>query len=151
MNSYVLRVFAVLALIVTSAASSYAGSADRITLQIPFAFTVGERTLPAGTYGVRQLSPGCVALVSSESGHATMLLTAAIPAERMPTRAKLVFHRYGTQYFLAEVWTPERSQGQQPPTSAAERSLQRQLKEQGEDGLARASAEPDVVTLLARR
>jgi hypothetical protein len=152
MKGYALRTLALVILVVTTAAASYAGSADRITLHIPFQFTAGARTLPAGVYGIRPMSSTRVALVRIDKGHrdSTMLSTIAISADVMPTRAKLVFHRYGRQYFLVQVWTPERNLGHELPASAAEQALKKQL-EQSNNPLATNGAEPQVVTLVAGR
>jgi len=40
---------------------------------------------------------------------------------------KLVFHRYGNEYFLAEVWTNRNTIGRSMKQTGAERGLARQL------------------------
>jgi hypothetical protein len=37
-----------------------------------------------------------------------------------PEVSKLVFHRYGSQYFLAQVWTEGNNRGQELPKSGRE-------------------------------
>jgi hypothetical protein len=37
--------------------------------------------------------------------------------------ARLVFHRYGNQYFLHQVWTTDLDSGRELPASKQERSL----------------------------
>ncbi len=145
------RLLAVLALVGISATASFAGSADRISLHVPFAFTVGKQVLPAGTYDVRPLSSTRVALVDRENRRTTMILAMAAQAAEMATTAKLVFHRYGDQYFLAEVWTPERNQHHELYTSPAEQKLQKQLENGGENRLAGSVAKPERVTIVATR
>ena len=37
--------------------------------------------------------------------------------------SKLVFHRYGSQYFLAQIWTAGNDRGQELPESGREREV----------------------------
>jgi hypothetical protein len=71
---------------------------------IPFDFTVGQRLLPAGTYVIRPLGPGVIAVrgwKENELVSATTLITSANEVSKNPDT--LVFHRYGDQYFLSEI------------------------------------------------
>jgi hypothetical protein len=71
---------------------------------IPFDFTVGQRLLPAGTYVIRPLGPGVIAVrgwKGNELVSATTLITSANEVSKNPDT--LVFHRYGDQYFLSEI------------------------------------------------
>jgi hypothetical protein len=70
---------------------------------IPFGFTAGTQSFAAGEYQVGQLSSHVIR-VQSTDGHANMLLLAnADEPGKVPGIAKLVFHRYGNQYFLARM------------------------------------------------
>ena len=111
---------------------------------------MGERVLPAGIYRVQPMSSTRVALVRMGEGQpeSTMASTMAVAGHVIPTHAKLVFRRYGQQYFLAQIWTPERNLSHELATSAAERSLKRQLK-QTDDRLARGGSEAEVITLVS--
>ncbi len=76
-----------------------------LTATVPFAFTVENSNLPAGTYTVSTLPPYNMIKVQSVDGRKV----AMIPAIPSPTSAeseqtKLVFHRIGNEYFLAQVW-----------------------------------------------
>jgi len=88
-----------------SAASgrTVAAASEELRCQIPFSFTVNKATLPPGTYtvGVDQ-EAGMVEL--RDMGHAAFALGIPFHEARVPD-AKLVFHRYGDQYVLREVWT----------------------------------------------
>lgn len=75
---------------------------------IPFAFTAGNATLPAGKYVVRfSPAPFSVALAGPDQNiHVLNGWPSGVSAET-PT---LVFHRYGNQYFLSEIRNgPQRS------------------------------------------
>jgi hypothetical protein len=77
---------------------------------IPFAFFAGGVQLPAGEY--RAYHPGnpYVVVIEKKDGTAraiTYVRPSAVNANQNST--KLVFNKYGSQYFLAEIWT-ERGQ-----------------------------------------
>lgn len=88
-----------------SAASvrTLAAASEELRSQIPFSFTVNKATLPPGSYRVDvDNETGMVDL--RDMGHAAFAL--GIPFDDSRTQgAKLVFHRYGDQYVLREIWT----------------------------------------------
>jgi len=114
---------------ILAATSAYAQSADRISMKIPFNFIAGEKTLPAGEYIVRSDFPSRVTLIRTADGRRehTTILTMPVPPETTPFTAKLVFHRYGDQYFLHQVWTPASERGGQLSQSRAERAKANEL------------------------
>ena len=73
---------------------------------VPFAFTVENTALPAGTYTVYVLAPYTMMIkVQSADGRKAVMI-AAIPSQELKEskQVKLVFHRFGNEYFLAQVW-----------------------------------------------
>lgn len=99
---------------------------DHIRAKIPFDFVVGDKKLPAGEYfiGNAQITSNIVLRISSRNGVANTL---TIPVQvGTPTDAtKLVFHRYGDQYFLFQVWQAGAKTGRAVPRSDAERDVER--------------------------
>jgi hypothetical protein len=80
-----------------------AAVSEELRCDIPFSFTVNHATLPPGTYRVDvDNEAGMVEL--RDMGHAAFAL--GIPFDDSRVReTKLVFHRYGDQYVLREIWT----------------------------------------------
>jgi hypothetical protein len=75
---------------------------SRLTANIPFAFHVGRDTLPAGKYRVREIVGSAVQLLSVTGDRAAAINT--LPIWNADGRvSKLVFNRYGNDYFLSEV------------------------------------------------
>lgn len=72
---------------------------------IPFAFTVENTPLPAGTYTISTLYPYNMIKVRSADGRRVAWI-AAIPSSKLEgaQRTKLVFHRFDDEYFLVQVW-----------------------------------------------
>jgi hypothetical protein len=92
---------------------------------VPFDFTVGASTLPAGDYIIDRAQPS-VLRVRAENGTGKGVLTLANAAYRDDRKAgsgKLVFNRIGDAYFLEKVWVPGDSIGAQLPKGAVEKEL----------------------------
>jgi hypothetical protein len=99
------RIFATALLAAASLMAPIGVSAQsRQQATIPFDFTVGQRLLPAGTYVIRPLGRGVIAVrgwKGNELISATTLITSTNEVSKNPDT--LVFHRYGDQYFLSEI------------------------------------------------
>jgi hypothetical protein len=119
-------------LLVTVVASAQGQTlASRVSAQIPFDFSIGEKKLPSGKYSVgrlRQNSDDVVISVEDQGGRSKALRT-SIPVvnANMTERAKLVFHRYGDQYFLYQVWPAGATTGRQFLRSRSEREVRENL------------------------
>ena len=101
----------------------------RITATIPFEFSVGDKKLEAGKYSfgrARQGSDDTLLSVDDQTGH-WKAIGASTAVQTLVTRQRprLIFHRYGDQYFLFQVWSAGASTGRQFLKSKQERELQR--------------------------
>jgi hypothetical protein len=95
-----------------AAASVYAQGP--LTVQIPFDFHAGATVMRAGEYTVdTHAAQGMVRLRSADSKSAVMLLSNNVQARSTPERGKLVFNRYGEDYFLSQVWSPGSDTGRE--------------------------------------
>ena len=99
-----------------------------VTAEIPFDFVVGNKTLAAGRYMVSSATSDgqAIRIRNSDGKSGAFRLTIQVPEKSQKRNAKLVFHRYGQQYFLAEVWSGG-SWGNQLATCSHERNLRREL------------------------
>lgn len=133
MNKQIMKVLTktslLAAMLLVSAVTSTKGQSleYRIRANIPFDFSIGDTKLPAGEYSVArtmQNSGDSVLSVSELTGNLHSI-SAVFPVESWHIRdqARLVFHRYGDQYFLFQVWPPSASTGRQFIKSRAERQL----------------------------
>lgn len=95
---------------------------------IPFAFKVGDKTLPAGHYLFKRArqNDDLVLQVSSVKGESTVFRN-TIPATTLKAKdtGLLIFHRYNDEYFLSQVWPAGELTGRALPASRNERQLQR--------------------------
>ena len=84
------------------AAMTVPAEATDVRAKIPFTFTVSKATLPPGTYSLT--TNGTSALLVRGAGSGAVSLTLSVQNSDQ-SEAKLVFHRYGEQYVLREVWS----------------------------------------------
>src|SRR6267154_4256737 len=110
MKKQTLRSFTVLSLLLMVTAVTASAQSERIrVINIPFNFIVDQKTLPAGEYTVEpnRKDSDRVWLIQSSDGHAGVLvMTMLSHASKTQEKVKLVFHQYGAQYFLSQIWTP---------------------------------------------
>ena len=87
-------------------------------VSIPFSFTVDNQTLPAGVYFVKAVTPEhSISLTSADSKHATIVSDLPNYAGAPSLNSRLVFHKYGNEYFLTQVWTKGESVARNPYVS----------------------------------
>ena len=126
---YIQRAIAFSGLLVLLTFSSAFGQSDRQTIiHIPFNFTVGEKSFPAGKYVIernRNNSDTVWVIKQKDDGGSAILLTQPVRANDVVEETRLVFNRYDDSYFLAEFWTVGSQTGHQIPTSKQERALEK--------------------------
>lgn len=157
MKKDLLKGFTMLALIValalaTAAASANAQSSKNVVANIPFEFIAGDVAMPSGEYALRVTTgSGNLMIRSTDAKVAALRLTIPIEPKNHRTQARLVFHRYGQRYFLAEVWTGADSTGRQLLKSRQERAIERELASiTSKSELAQSSYEIVEVVAVAR-
>ena len=108
MKKKALKVLSIASLwIMLAGVSVYAGSDIAIRAEIPFEFVAGTKTYPAGTYAVEYTDPQGVLVVQigEDERRRTVLWSNTVPAKSWQDNSpKLIFDRYGEQYFLTQVW-----------------------------------------------
>lgn len=148
MRKQLFGTLATLSLLLTlTIVSVQAQSRNRITAHVPFAFQIGDKTLPAGDYSVKRLSQNAL-LVESADGEQSAVAQSPRSVESnvnaKPSTEKLVFRQYGDQYFLAQVWMTRSNTGRAINMTDAERKAAGELK------LAQNGAKPQIIEISAR-
>jgi hypothetical protein len=146
MKKHMTRFFALFGfLFVLAAAATFAQSGPTLTANIPFDFSVANRTLPAGEYTVKGGATAGTIVVRNDDGKGAVSVWAqSTGSNGTAKKAALVFHRYGNQYFLARVIYADGSEGREIMMSKTEKRL---IK--GSDRLAQNQVEPEIVTIIA--
>jgi hypothetical protein len=116
------QLFALIGLgLLLATASAYAQTGV-VKASVPFNFIVSKTQLPAGQYRIQPLGvTGSAMTIQSPDGKfAQAFLPNACSSPQAQKTTKLIFHRYGSQYFLAEFWRAGNDRGQELPRSGRE-------------------------------
>jgi len=104
-----------------TAASVFAqmtSSQQLMKVNIPFAFGVVDQSLPAGQYLVLTVTPErSIRIVSADGKHSAIVHTLPNYASSPSENSRLVFHRYGNEYSLTQVWTAGQNVARNPLSS----------------------------------
>ena len=142
---FIHRFIPVLALLFTLAATSYAQSARRTVILIPFDFVAGEKVLPAGTYRiepVRRDSYTAWEIQSTSASAGAVVMTSALGGNKAGAESRLVFQKYGETHVLAQVWPSSDMAGREVVQSRRTRVTIESLAGKGQ--------KPEAVTVAAR-
>ena len=105
-------------------------SGQRVIANIPFAFYVGDKTLPAGRYAITVLNSTSdrqfLQLRSADGRSIAMVLTIRATG-KASEKTKLLFRRYGDQYFFAHAQVAGDSITLSALKSRAERAQERAI------------------------
>ena len=86
-------------------ATAQTSSTQRVTASIPFTFSVGKTTLPAGRYTITVLNPTSdrkVLQIRSLNGRSSAMIFTTGVIGTASDDAKLVFERYDDRYVFAQ-------------------------------------------------
>ncbi|MEP7271504.1 MAG: hypothetical protein ABI882_08355 [Acidobacteriota bacterium] len=116
-------VLTVTLLVAAVATAGLAQSRTTMRAKIPFKFSVGSQLLPSGNYTVARPG-GSLVLIRADNGKGAAFTQSIGKQGRVESnQSKLVFRRYGDQYFLAQMWTKGEVSGLTFPVSSAEKKL----------------------------
>ena len=136
------RAFAALSALALLASASAFAQSDPIKFDIPFAFHVGDRILPAGKYSVTPSTGQTHALTirGIENKTGLMVLTDGVYTLRRPSAPTLEFMRYGRDFFLERFQDPGYDVGRQLHPSKTEMLIAAKA----------AETKPHLIVLAAR-
>lgn len=105
MKHQLLKLTALLAIFLGLAvAGVHAQAPSKVEVNIPFAFSAGTKTLQPGVYSIKRLSGNYLTLRSTD-GKSTVILNAPLNLTSLDDKGeRLVFKKYGDQYFLSQIW-----------------------------------------------
>ena len=135
MKTKIMTTFAAVGLLLTLAIVSVSAQTPTgAQVNIPFDFTAGKANLKAGTYTITRGS-GTALKLRSADGKNTVMITAPLTIGSRDFKAgeRLVFNRYGTEFFLTQVWLSVDS-GRQLLPSSAEKTAAREFAKRTSDG-----------------
>jgi hypothetical protein len=106
-----------------------------IRANVPFDFTVGNKSLPSGNYQFLMDSARSSHMVFIRSADQQMIvLTRTGESGNLPGNAtRLVFYKYGEHYFLREIHCPTAALNAAFPQSKLEKQTRQQMAWMGPD------------------
>ena len=126
--------------------------AYRVKANIPFDFTFGEKKLPAGEYSIgratQNSSDTVLSLTDADGRSRAIRWSMAVEQSNSQSKASLVFHRYGDQYFLVQVWPAGAAVGREFPKSRSERDAGRKLARNSSVATMTEDARVETVTIV---
>jgi hypothetical protein len=123
-------------LMASGAANAQLGSTKELSFNVPFDYNVGKATMKAGNCSVQHAGTQNALLIRG-NGSSALALSGSVSGKAV-SETKLVFNKYGDQYFLAQVWVQGDDIGEQLPRTRMENELI-------------SKAQPDSVVILARK
>ena len=131
MHKYAYQVLTALTLVAWLMVPATQAQSIMLKADIPFDFLVGDKRLPSGQYHVKSLNPVLTQIESKDARSTAIVLTTGMQAAKISDTGKLVFNRYGDQYFLSKIWVPSTDTGRQLPKSRFEREVAQRLSNGG--------------------
>jgi hypothetical protein len=104
-------------------ASGFGQLSIPLKANIPFDFQVGNKMFPAGEYRLEPMNSTLLIRSTDKSANAAMILVGSCRTLKAQERSKLIFHRYGSNYFLSKVWVAGETAGADVPTSSREKEI----------------------------
>ncbi|MCU1294943.1 MAG: hypothetical protein JWP08_3793 [Bryobacterales bacterium] len=94
---------------------------------VPFNFQVGDTAMPAGHYSVKN-ARGILTVAQTDGKKSVFRLTMPAARRTATPDGKLMFNRYGEDYYLTNVWTAGSREGQALVQSKHEKQLSIKFK-----------------------
>jgi hypothetical protein len=108
------------------------GLGNRIKANVPFDFAVAGKKFTAGQYSIVRvnLTAGDLVLSVSSADDRSRVYPVTIPVDRRiaSDKSTLVFHRYGDEYFLAQIWSAGSTTGRAFIKSRREKQLEQEQR-----------------------
>ena len=102
---YITLTIVILAGALATSVQAQSGGSQRIVANIPFTFSVGKTSLPAGRYTITVLNPSSdrrILQIRSTNGRSSAMTVTTGVIGNVSENSKLVFERDGDRYYFAQ-------------------------------------------------
>jgi hypothetical protein len=144
MKKPILNLVTTLSIILGLAIAGFGGIITRVTADVPFEFTVGNKTFSPGKYTISRGTNTQTLVIRDSENEESAVFLVQNAAPRRDAKAMFVFNRYGNQYFLSQVWDGSDS-GSVLSKSKAERKADKKR-----DDITQNSIQPQTVNIMAQ-
>jgi hypothetical protein len=111
MKQSLARALAAVVLVLAMAVPVLAQQTGPMKVTVPFNFVVENERIPAGNYTIERIANGRLRIHTKDGQFSTTFLVIPTQGRTTSEEARLVFRRYGSEYFLAKIWTPGQEAG----------------------------------------
>jgi len=116
------NVMKTLMLLIFGSFSMSAQISQPLVAKVPFDFSAGFKSFPAGEYKVLPGPVKGIVTIGSSDGKITGFVSSlGTISLRAQTHSRLIFNRYGNQYFLSQIWIEGTTSGAELYQTPAER------------------------------
>lgn len=131
----------VIALFLAPAPPANAQAVYSLVADIPFAFHVGDRLMPAGRYRVQPLLTSAFEIsADNRNGERAAFVTAPAGGGKIHDNSSLVFLRSGNQSYLSQIWRAGMANGYHLPKTKQQEAV-----------FFRAASEPERIIIATLR
>jgi hypothetical protein len=125
---YATRMLALALTMLPLLATAQLASNEKIVAQVPFEFVLGSKVVPAGEWIVQSASMDSkvIQIRSSDSRVNILSMPLLVETKKAAADCTLVFHKYGSNYFLSEVRLAGTANGYRLPETKAEKEMRAQ-------------------------
>ena len=120
-----LSVFLAIAALTVLSVPLFAQHSELMKINVPFNFVAENQRMQAGQYTIQPLLNGRLLIRSANGKVAMTILSLPDPLQSTATDSQVVFHRYGGEYFLAELWMQGQNTGREMLRGRKESELAR--------------------------
>jgi hypothetical protein len=103
----------------------FAQHSELMKINVPFNFVAENQWMEGGQYTIQPLLNGRLLIRSADGKVATTILSLPAPLQSTAADSQVVFHRYGGDYFLAELWMQGQNAGREVLRGKKESELAR--------------------------
>ena len=104
MKNQIYTAIAIFAIFLGFAVAVEAQTASRVEVQIPFQFSAGKKTLKPGAYTIKRMTANLVQLKNADGDAVIVNAPVNLSSTDSEATERLVFNKYGHEYFLAQIW-----------------------------------------------
>jgi hypothetical protein len=94
-----------------------------VKADVPFAFSLQGQSMAAGNYKIFAVSDRALEIWNLDSQHGQLLIKQISVQSFKQQGPSLVFHKYGDQYFLSQIWDGQGDTGIQLAESKREKEM----------------------------
>lgn len=122
-----------LAAIFGSANSTFAQTTTSVSFDVAFDFQIGKARWTAGRYNLRKIGDEVFRLSDEKRKRSILIpVTASLDPANALESEKLIFNKYGEQYFLREIYARRRAVGHSINESNSEKQARRRSEAKAE-------------------